>query len=113
MVVAGDQQTYAIMKNLKKKYPGTYACIHPYPGDWHLLKLSSETFRDMLRDGGLQDLAKAWAHKTDVYQWKDLHTEAVLSCPQEKDIEVWIKDTMSEKNSNEISRFWAQTLYFL
>ena len=61
-VLGGDQQTYAILKNLIKKYPSTFSWIIPVPGDWHLLKCAAETIKDMLWDGGMSDLCKEVKH---------------------------------------------------
>ena len=68
VVLGGDQQTYAIVKNLIKKFPTTFSLIIPVPGDWHLLKNAAETLRDLLWDGGLHDLAKACGHHKDICQ---------------------------------------------
>ena len=72
-VVCGDQQTYSIVKNLKLKFSNTFSWVLPMPGDWHLLKLCSETLRDMLWDGGLHELAVACGHKKEIHQWRDIH----------------------------------------
>ena len=61
-VLGGDQQTYAILKNLIKKYSSTFSWIIPVPGDWHLLKCAAETIKEMLWDGGLSDLCKEVKH---------------------------------------------------
>ena len=122
VVLGGDQQTYALMKNLKKKFPISFEWILPVPGDWHLLKCASETLRDMLWDGGLQQLAKSCRHMKEITQWRDVHNmltavhEALLheamstqSIFSADELQSWI----STDNADEMSRFWTQTLYFL
>jgi hypothetical protein len=72
-VVAGDQQTFVVMSNLKYKFPNTFTWMCPFIGDWHLLKLSSETLQNILSDGGFRDMAKSCKYYKDVHQWKDIH----------------------------------------
>ena len=57
VLIGGDEQTYAIMKNLQRKYPARFSWYFEVPGDWHLLKLVSEVLMDMLWDGGLQEFS--------------------------------------------------------
>ncbi len=126
VVLGGDQQTYAIVKNLIKKYPDTFSWIIPVPGDWHLLKNAAETIKDMIWDGGLQQLSKICKHMKDIVQWRDIHNmlsslhecllyEAVSE--MEKcditNIDDWISKKMAVDNLDEVSRFWAQTLRYL
>jgi hypothetical protein len=127
VVVAGDQQTYALMKNLKIKYPRTFSWLIAMPGDWHLLKCAAETLRDMLWEGGLQHCAKSCKYMKEVNQWKDLHSiltalhealihEAIADmCAQNilLNLDDWVAHRMSEENMDDVSRFWAQSLYFL
>ena len=40
VIICEDQQTYAIVKSLMKKFPTSFDWIIPVPGDWHLLKCS-------------------------------------------------------------------------
>ena len=42
VIIGGDQQTYAHMKNLKNKYSDHYDWMYPVPGDWHIMKTSTE-----------------------------------------------------------------------
>ena len=37
VVVEGDEETYSLMVNLKKRHPEKYACLPPMPGVWHFL----------------------------------------------------------------------------
>lgn len=128
-VVCGDQQTYSIMKNLMTKFPDTFKWIMAMPGDWHLLKLASETLRDLLWDGGLHDLAKLCQHHKEIHQWRDIHR--VLSGLQEslmyqmvdawekackKDNITWdafLKAFKDNDNKDDISKFWAGILEYL
>ena len=52
--IAGDQQTYALMKKLQKKNPDHYSWMVILHGDWHMLQLLGELIRDILWDGGVQ-----------------------------------------------------------
>ena len=73
VVVGGDQQIYAHMKNLKIKYPGHYDWIYPVPGDWHILKTASEVIKHVLQNGEFGEFAKVCGHKGEISQWKDIH----------------------------------------
>ena len=52
VVLAGDQQTYAHMTNLKIKYPGYYHWFYTVPGDWHIMKNTAEVIQYVIMDGG-------------------------------------------------------------
>ena len=73
VVIGGDQQTYAIMKNLQRKYTARFRWYFAVPGDWHLLKLVSEVLRDMLWDGGLREFSYKCGQKSIPKQWQDIH----------------------------------------
>ena len=53
ILVGGDQQTYAIMKN---KYPDQYDWLYPIPGDWHIMKTAADVIKNVLYDGGFKVL---------------------------------------------------------
>ena len=124
-VVSGDQQTYSLMKNLITKYPVTFSWIIPVPGDWHLLKLAAETIKDMLWDGGFHDMARICGQHKEVHQWKDIHR--IISGIHESLLRVALSQTMgnplqienlvlslkSDKNNDEISRFWSSTFEYV
>ena len=57
VLMGGDQQTYAIMKNLKSKYPDQYDWLYPVPGDWHIMKTAAEVIKYVLNDGGFKVFA--------------------------------------------------------
>ena len=38
VIVAGDEQTYSIMMNIKETNTGDFEWLYPVPGDWHALK---------------------------------------------------------------------------
>ena len=42
VIIAGDQQTYALMKDIQKKYPDHYLWMVTLHGDWHNLCYSSQ-----------------------------------------------------------------------
>ena len=42
---------YAIMKNLKSKYPDQYDWVYPIPGDWHIMKTEAEVIKYVLNNG--------------------------------------------------------------
>ena len=125
VVLGGDQQTYAIVKNLLKKFPSTFSWIVPVPGDWHLLKNAAETLRDLLWDGGLNELAKACGHHKDICQWKDIHNvlcgvhegllhEALLAyngITSRTSFWEWIDESI--KCDDEVTHFWASMLRYL
>ena len=101
------------------------------PGDWHLLKLAGETIRDMLWDGGLKDLAKLCGHHKEINQWRDVHNMLLslhqilaeeltklwqhenVDALEEKSFEKFLDALQNEKNSDEVSRFWASTFSYL
>ena len=53
IIIAGDQQTISLMKNLQTKYPSHFNWLIIILGDWYLLKLASELLRDLLWNGEL------------------------------------------------------------
>ena len=63
VTLAGDQQTYALMKDIQRKHPDHYSWMVVLHGDWHMLQLTSEVLRDILSDGGLKQLAYECGHK--------------------------------------------------
>lgn len=71
--MAGDQQTYALMKELQRQYPDHYSWIIILHGDWHTLQLLAEIIRDMLWDGGFKQLAHECRQKKLPTQWQDVH----------------------------------------
>ena len=123
-LIAGDQQTYALMQTLIKKNPECYGWVLPYIGDWHLLKNCAETIRDMLWAGGLQHLANQCGYHKDLNRWRDIHKMLVgvheslwrELCMKYQDtaspltFEQWCDHIRSDENKDEISRFWLQTL---
>ncbi len=124
-VVSGDQQTFSLMKGLIAKYPSTFDWIIPAPGDWHLMKLSSEIIRDLLWDGGLHHLGKLVGHHKEIYKWKDIHNVLTslheslwyeASCEMKKSsfhsFSEWVKSVKS-KNKDQVSIFWVNTLEYL
>ena len=68
----GDQQLYAIMKNLKRKDLDIFEWLSPVPGDWHFIKTVSEVLKSVLWDGGFHDIAANCGTK-EVLKWKDIH----------------------------------------
>ena len=128
-VVCGDQQTYSIITNLKMKFPTTFSWIVAVPGDWHLLKLASETIRDMIPYGGLRDLCKMCGYHKDINQWRDIHNmilsihevlsdELVQKWQQDKEMndisfESFCDKLLASTNPDEVSRFWASTYNYL
>jgi hypothetical protein len=125
VVLAGDQQTYSIVKNLLKKYPDTFTWIIPMIGDWHLLKLASECLKSVLWDGGLHQLGIECGHQKDIFQWRDIHNlliavhEGLLaSAVKSKHSSSFIvQDFLSEycyqNDTDQISKFWASMLHYL
>lgn len=79
VVLGGDQQTYAHMKNLKGKYSDHYEWMYPVPGDWHIMKTSADVIKHVLGDGGFKEFAKQCGHKGDVTQWQDIHN-IIVAC---------------------------------
>lgn len=63
IILAGDEQTYSIMLNIKGKNSDTFDWLYPIPGDWHLLKLTAEQLRDIMWDGGLKEFAAKCGYK--------------------------------------------------
>ena len=70
---AGDQQTYALMKNLQWQHPDHYSWFIVLHGNWHMMKLLSEIIRDVLWDGGLRQLLYECGHKKIPTQWQEIH----------------------------------------
>ena len=129
VILGGDQQTYAHMKNLKSKYSDRYEWMYPVPGDWHIMKTSADVLKLVLGDGGFKVFARQCGHKGDVTQWQDIHniivacyeslTRAAITeyskCSAENTSDKfwqWL-DKLSKQNTNEISKFWSQILIYL
>ena len=79
VLLGGDQQTYAIMKDLKNKYPDQYCWLYPVPGDWHIMKIAAEVLKYVLNDGGFKVFAAKCGHKGDICQWQDIHNVLVAT----------------------------------
>ena len=135
VTIAGDQQTYALMKDLKRQYPDHYSWFIVLHGDWHMMKLLSEIIRDILWDGGLRQLSYECGHKKMPTQWQEIHMllvalyeallrKALLAFSTEHDCELnvgirnskifwrWVS-VDATSNEDEISRFWANSLLML
>ena len=128
VLMGGDQQTYAIMKNLKSKYPDQYDWLYPVPGDWHIMKTAAEVIKYVLNDGGFKVFASKCGHKGDICQWQDIHNvlvatyEALLQSAVEeykavdtdknKDFWEWV-DKLSSSNDDQVCCFWSQMLIYL
>ena len=73
VLLCGDQQTYSIIVELKRKNPSMFSWFRPLPGDWHLMKLVSEVIRDLLWDGGLKQFCSQCGIRGELVQWQDIH----------------------------------------
>ena len=124
-VICGDQQTYALVQNLVIKFPSSFNWILPMPGDWHMLKLAGETIKDMLWEGGFQDMANSCGHKKDITQWKDLHVmisaihQAINHTIAPKlpndgsTINAFLEKMSQDYDKDEILNFWARTYRYV
>ena len=128
VLMGGDQQTYAIMKNLKSKYPDQFDWLYPVPGDWHIMKTAAEVIKFVLNDGGFKVFAAKCGHKGDITQWQDIHNvllatyEALIKSAVEeyrtvdkdinKDFWEWLKK-LSSSNGDQVCHFWSQMLMYL
>ena len=129
ILLGGDQQTYAIMKNLKSKYPDQYEWLYPVPGDWHIMKTAAEVIKYVLNDGGFKVFAAKCGHKGDISQWQDIHNillatyEALMKSAVEeyrivdenknKDFWEWLNQLSSSNGGDQICSFWSQMLIYL
>ena len=132
LTIAGDQQTYALMKDLQRQYPDHYSWFIVMHGDWHMMKLLSEMIRDILWDGGLRQLSYECGHKKMPTQWQEIHMllvalyetilrKALLVFSNESELDTthsnkfwaWVKSIDCASNEDETSRFWASTLLIL
>ena len=129
VILAGDQQTYSIIKKLQVRHPHRHSWFTAMPGDWHLLKLASEVLRDQLSDGGLKELADKCGYTKAPTQWQDIHLllvslhESLLrkACGEflckEEHVNVyhgnvfweWVNTIACNSNMDEISLFWTHT----
>ena len=128
VLLGGDQQTYAIMKNLKSKYPDQYEWVYPIPGDWHIMKTAAEVIKYVLNDGGFKLFAAKCGHKGDISQWQDIHNvlvatyEALLQSAvdeyttvnkdENKNFWEWV-NKLSTSNNDQVCCFWSQMLIYL
>ena len=132
VIMAGDQQTYALMKDIQKKYPNHYSWMVVLHGDWHMLQLTAEILRDVLWDGGLKQLSHECGHKKLPTQWQEIHMlllalhetilrKAVLSYYNTTEstgtdyhkFTKWVEKVNTETNKDQTSRFWVDILHFL
>ena len=130
--VAGDQQTYALMKKLQKEHPDHYSWMVVLHGDWHMLQLLAEVLRDILWDGGLKQICSKCGYKKMPTQWQEIHLfllalyqallhKALLVFNQKQDAGMrdyktfwsWLSEVGSDNNKDDISKFWARILPFL
>lgn len=136
VVLGGDQQIYAILKNLKAKHPAEFAWIFPVPGDWHLVKTMSEVIKNLLWEGGFHEIAVKCGLKGEVTKWQDIHRILVpilegllrtfLKQVQENDPEAFVLITSDWRAfqrylddglsagvcRNEVSQFWCRMIYY-
>lgn len=130
VILGGDQQTYAHMKNLKLKHKDHYNWFYPVPGDWHIMKTAAEVIKQILADGGFKVFAAKCGHKGDITQWQDIHNvltachEALLSSAvcdfqnihtthRHDKFWEWLDNLTCDSNNNEVCQFWAQMLKYL
>ena len=132
VALAGDQQTYALMKELQRQHPTHYRWMVVLHGDWHTLKLVAEMIRDILWDGGFRQLCSECGHKKLPTQWQEVHMlllalyqallhKAVVTYNQLHDATVgghkpfwdWLTKIASDANKDENSRFWSRMIPFL
>ena len=130
--LAGDQQTYALMKKLQSQHPDQYSWVVVLHGDWHMLQLLAEILRDILWDGGFRQMCAQCGYKKTPTQWQDLHLlllalyQALLhkaflefsktntsTTGKSKTFWAWLSKVSSKDNQDEISRFWASILPFM
>lgn len=106
ITIAGDQQTYPLMKALQKQHPDHYSWLVVLHGDWHTLQLLAEMIRDMLWDGGLKQLSYECGYKKIPTQWQEIHLlilalhEALL----QKAVLTYI--SMDEMEVYDSKKFW-------
>ena len=104
VILGGDQQTYAHMKNLKSKYSDHYEWMYPVPGDWHIMKTSAEVLKHILADGGFKIFAKQCGHKGDVTQWQDIHN--ILAACHESLTRAAVIEYSKLGNDGRSDKFW-------
>ena len=136
MIIAGDQQTFSLMKTLQITYPSHFNWLIIIPGDWHLLKLASEMLRDLLWDGGLKQFVYNCGHKKEITQWQEINMYLIalydallrkaarsyaLAIGEDPHHMIlhgrtfweWNNYIDSPGNCNEVSQFWAKALTLL
>lgn len=132
ITMAGDQQTYAIMKQLQKQHPDHYKWMIVLHGDWHTLQLLAEMLRDILWDGGFKQMCHECGYKKIPTQWQEIHMllmalhqallhKAMLAYSVSHEISVgeykkfwdWLTKVASDSNQDENSKFWARMVPFL
>ena len=73
ITIACDQQIYALIVNMKKRYLNRFDWVLAVHGDWHCLSLTAEILQDLLWDGGLRQLTELCGYKHQLTQWQELH----------------------------------------
>ena len=134
IIIGGDQQMYAHVKNLKSKHVGYYDWLYPVPGDWHIMKNTSEIIKKIILDGGFRQISGQCGHKGEVSQWQDIHNvilatyESLLRCAvedycktidientnvaQEDEFWKWVYKHRNE-SKDELCKFWLQMLLYM
>ena len=131
VTMAGDQQTYALMKELQRQSPD-FNWMTVLHGDWHTLQLLAEMLRDILWDGGFKEMCYECGHKKLPTQWQEVHMlllalyqsllhKAMIvynqtheaSANNYKQFWSWLSQLASDSNKNNNTTFWSRMMPFL
>ena len=65
IVLAGDEQTYSVLMNLREQKGETFEWLYPIPGG------TAKVLRDVMWDGGLKEVAIKCGYKANniISQW--------------------------------------------
>ena len=129
----GDQQLYAIMKNLKRKDLDTFEWLFPVPGDWHFIKTVSEVLKSVMEWRVSRYSSKLWHEegglKVEGYtsnshritrspnesNFKHCHDTGLFDISEEFQnwgkFEICVQEL--SKGKNEVSQSWCNLLHFL
>eukprot|EP00951_Prasinocladus_malaysianus_P011669 scaffold86497_cov26-Prasinocladus_malaysianus.AAC.1 len=135
ILVVGDQQTYALVLQLKRADSQEWEWLHAYPGDWHIMLNGAQNLLRLIWEGGGKDAAAACGlpSMNASGKWRDCHmviltlwhalslsvitlfegryneqARANAVSPTVADLKKFIARLQDTSNKNENLRFWSQ-----
>lgn len=124
ILLAGDQQTYALVKDLQRRYPDRYTRMVVLHGDWQTPQLLAE---DIIWDGGFKQICYECGYKNAQSMARNTYVtigtlrvslhNAVQAHIKTNNEEIgnskkfwdWLTSVASDKNNDQNSKFWSRS----